>query len=690
MGKEIYHVQNDERFRDPFIDVDEMRERTLDDGRVLPYRFIHGGFAEQKVKFIICIPPKEEYKGRFFHYLSPFPGPDEEMVSLGMTGEDDKIAFALLHGAYHVESNMGSEHAFGARADSTMYWKTSAAVAEFSRAFVMKLYGCGRPYGYVHGGSGGSYKAIACIENTDAWDGAVPYVIGSPYSLPNTVVMRAQAQRVLRNQFDAILASTDVGHKPEDAMAGMTEDQAKTYREVLHLGFPPRSIVLEAAGYQSMGSVPVLMPGIKMKDPTYFTDFWTKEGYAGSDPTSNANADRIHTRTKVTAVHLPGQAMTEKQAKNGVDDSYNKMLGDANNSWIEVEHTPEGNDLYLDGAEIVIESGEAAGTRLALQAIEGNCLIIGQTFGVMDMGAVLAGIKPEDEVLIDNSDIIAVEHYYRHQVPPDTTFHAWDQFRDAAGNPITPQRPVLIGPDFCGTGTIQEGTIQGKVIVCQSLDDESTCPWCADWYRDQVIKTYGNDDNIRVYYNDRCLHGDVKLLENNVITNYLPIMRQALLDISDWVERGIEPLPTTAYIRDEGFITVPAAAKERRGMQPVVTLTANGCDVAHVKAGEEVTFEALAEIPEGAGLVTAIDYAWESDLTFGTDGMSWVEHFPNLGEFRRTESEGICGAVSHTKHAYEQPGEYFASVRVKINRTGDATDPFTQVKNIGRAKIIVE
>ena len=38
----------------------------------------------------------------------------------------------------------------------------------------------------------GGYKTIACIENTNAWDGACPFVIGSPYSLPNTITLHLE------------------------------------------------------------------------------------------------------------------------------------------------------------------------------------------------------------------------------------------------------------------------------------------------------------------------------------------------------------------------------------------------------------------------------------------------------------------------------------------------------------------
>lgn len=236
--KKIYDAKLDPEFQDSYIDADEPRERVLPDGRVPPYRYVHGGFKAKNVKFIFCFPPKEEFKGRFFQYLSPFPGPDEELASLDKTGEDDKITFCLLHGAYYVESNMGSATVFGERPDPTLCFKASAAAAEFSRKVAMEYYNCTCPYGYVHGGSGGGYKTMACIENTNAWDGAVPYVIGSPVSLPNTVTMHCRGQRILRRSFPQILDAIDAGGSG-DMYEGLNADETDALAELTRMGFPP-------------------------------------------------------------------------------------------------------------------------------------------------------------------------------------------------------------------------------------------------------------------------------------------------------------------------------------------------------------------------------------------------------------------------------------------------------------------
>lgn len=687
--KKIYHALCDAEYDDPYIDLEEKRERKLPDGTVIPYTYVHGGFQKKKVKFIFCFPEKEKFQGRFQQYLSPFPGPDEEIASLDKTGEDDKIAFALLNGAYYVESNMGATHTFGGSSEPQRVWKASAAVAEYSRKKAMEIYGCKRPYGYVYGGSGGGYKTMACIENTDAWDGAVPFVIGSPVSLPNSITLHVQGQRTLRHVYGKITDALDAGGSG-NMYEGLNADEKAMLREVTNMGFPPRQWFLEAAGVMYAGSLPVTLPGVKRKDPEYFTDFWEKPGYLGADKNSNAYRDRLVFSGVIRAVHLPETEEKEPSyVQNRVDDAWQKMLKDGKNAWIELESVPQGDDLYLEGTEIQIQSGRAAGKKLQLGGMEGNFLKIGSCYGMDDPAEVVGLLAPGDEVKLDNSDYVAVQSYYRYQVPKDRSFHAWDQFRDENGNAIYPQRKEELGYNYSGTGTVQDGDIQGKVILVQALMDESTFPWCADWYRHKIIETKGSEKDFRLYYMDRCMHGDVSWLENNMVTNYLGALHQALLDISDWVERGIEPCPSSVYKRDGGQILPAENAKERKGLQPTVTLLANGRSCAHVKVGEEVILHASAQVPQGAGKVTAMDFAFEADDTLSYTPVE-VHAFPYQGKIEENKADGCSGAESVIRHSYGKPGTYFASVRVKAERNGEKENLFTQVKNIARVRIIVE
>ena len=68
-------------------------------------------------------------------------------------GEDDFISFCLSHGAYLVETNLGS--LINGGGDQTLVYRCSAAAAEYSRRLAMDYYKAGRPYGYVTGGRDG-------------------------------------------------------------------------------------------------------------------------------------------------------------------------------------------------------------------------------------------------------------------------------------------------------------------------------------------------------------------------------------------------------------------------------------------------------------------------------------------------------------------------------------------------------
>jgi len=692
MGTVIYDPKTDPRFEKPYIDADEWRERPMPDGSVIPFRYVHGGFENTGVKFLFCFPEAEKYTGRFYQYLSPFPGPDEEVASYGRLGVNDRIGFCLANGAYSVESNMGSTAMFGGQADATLCWKSSAAVAEYSRVKAMEIYGCSRPYGYVYGGSGGGYKTMSCVENTRSWDGGAPYVIGSPYSLPNTITMHVQGQRVLRNCFGKIVDALDAGGSG-DPYENLNPDEAQMLRELTKMGFPPITWYLEARGMIDPGSLPVLTPGVKMADPSYFTDFWTVPGYMGADLSSTACRDRLQFTGKVVSVQLPGAPQEDNGiGMNGVDDAWKKQLADGSGAWIELDNIPTGENLYLEGVNITPTTGKAAGKTLLLKSIvpkpdsTGGYLTIGMCYGMDDLSGVLAALQPGDAVTLDNSDYIAIQSYYRHQCPPDLDFHAWDQFRNPDGTPAIPQRANVMGPGFTGTGMPQDGNIQCKVINIQALMDESTTPWCADWYRKKIADTKGSLKDHRVYFMERCMHGDTDALANYMVVNYMGALRQALLDLARWVEEGVEPLPSTNYVYGEdGQIHPEPDIAKRFGMQSVVTLTANGGKRADVRVGENVRFEIDVQLPAGAGEVTGIEMA---DREYSGELMG--ADFPHKLAFRRYVRDGVHGASAEASFAYAQPGTYFAAVRVSSNRTGDPNAVYTQVLNLDRARVVVK
>lgn len=680
--KELYDPKTDPVYQHPVIDVREERERPLMDGSSVKYQYLHGYFEGTNVKFVFCFPEKDQFQWRFYQHLSPFPGPDEELASLPKTGEDDVVSFALTHGGAFVESNMGSGAVFGSESDPRIFYRSSAAVAEYCRVAAQEIFGKHRIYGYVFGGSGGGYKTMSCIENTASWDGAVPYVIGSPVSLPNCLTLCAHGGRLLRHVSQQIADALEPGGSG-DIYAGLNQEEKAALEEIVKMGFPPH-----LAGYLTAGddgSLPVLAPTVKMMDPEYFTDFWTKPGYLGTEPDSNAVRDRIYLHTKVVCAGVADASGHEEKIiddRNGTDDAWRKMMTDGSSAFIEVEEAPQGEDLYLRGVDIIFESGKAKGKKLRLGSLSGNRLIPGMSFGSDDIAEVIGMIEPGDEVFLDNSDYIAIQSYHRHQVPEDPSFHAWDQYKDAEGKPIYPQRPTVISYGFTagGCGSVQDGQIQCKTIVINNLSD-GDFPWQADWYRRKVESIYGDNakDCFRLWYNANAPHGDADEVGDNLhIISYLGMLHQALVDVAAWVENGEAPADTSGYDMVDNQVKLYDDPVKRSGIQPMVDLAVNGEICTKVKAGEEVHVTAKVIMGPWAGEFESAEFSFEGE-----------QDFPYTGTVTKESADENCRYVEiETSHVFPKPGRYYAVVRVISNRKKG--DGYTRLRNLARACIIVD
>ncbi|MBI1780527.1 MAG: hypothetical protein HYR66_04070, partial [Sphingobacteriales bacterium] len=474
----------DTMFKAPYVDVDEWRDKPVH------HHYVHGGFKGTDTRFSFYFPAKEKFEGHFFQYITPVP--DNENVSQGATGEGDKIGFSVSHGAYFIESNGGGKYGAGmpgSGIDATIgAYRANAACAQFSRIVAARIYSTQKHiYGYAFGGSGGAYRTIGGLENTDGvWDGAVPYVLGSPMAIPNVFTVRIYAMRILHDKFPQIVDAIEPGGG--DMYAGLNDEEKQALTEVTKMGFPPKAWF----AYKTMGlhAFPVLYPGVKMADAKYFTDFWTVPGYDGADSTNSVRKVRIQQSSKIKMI-----ITTDLAAKFGIPQPENagQARGTADAAWksvggaeggmpvaFQLENTlPDAN--YL-GGDLIIKSGDAAGKKLFIPNVSDDKIILGTADA-----KVLAQIKVGDEVVLDNSDFLAAQTYHRHQVP-GKEYHVWDQFRDATGKPIYPQRPMLLGPLFtqAASGVLPEGKFKGKVILLGSLWDSEAFPWQQDWYRSKV------------------------------------------------------------------------------------------------------------------------------------------------------------------------------------------------------------
>ena len=660
--KAIYDPKQDPAYASPKIDCEKWREE-------LNCTYVHGTFEGTSLAFSFFFPKKEHFKGRFFQYLSPVQG--HEDAAIGRAGMEDRISFALTHGAYYVESNMGAAP-FATLPDPAVIFKASAAAAEFSRTVAMRLYGCQRPFGYVYGGSGGSYKTIACVENTRVWDGACPYVNGTPYSIPYTFTLRTEVKRVLRRVLPLVADFVEPGGiSKEELYRNLSDEEKEVLEESIRFGFPLRDWFM----YQEMddGALPIFVQMLKGFDPAYYEDFWTKEGYLGTGSTKSAQRDRIKFEANILEVHIP-EVEEGQRNLTGVDDAWqNQRVRLKGKAWLRIDKAFR-EDAYLHGMHVLFKSGQAEGYRVVLKEAHGDIAVIEPFFGAQDFTEKFGSVKEGDIVSFDNSDAIALESYQRHQLPKEG-FPAFNVYRNEDGSPKYPQREKQYGPRvaFSGCGNVQSGEFDCKMIAVAALMDESALPWMQDWYRGKVRMAHGEEESCyRLWYIDHALHGDFEKTPDDLhLVPYLGALHSALLAVSDWAERGIVPQKSTVYSVEEGVVTAEKTAKARRGLQPTVSLTANGEKCVRVKRGESVRFSAEAHLPEKAGAFENAEWSFEGE------GYASAPF----------EAEGDA-ALARAEHVYERAGTYFAVCRMTSNLYHG--DPFTRIFELDRVRIIVE
>ena len=630
-------------FAEPFADIDEERSDPV------PHRYVSGGFKGTKARFSFYFPPEEQYRGRFFHNTYPMalssdigPFPIEFEVAMGDLG------FTLDSGAYYVQTNNGGEFRNPAVDPGIPAYRTNAAAAKYSKLVAAKVYGREhRPFGYLFGGSGGAYQTVGAAENTDGvWDGFVPFVPGCDNAIPSMMSSRMHALRELRRRevFPGIADAMEPGGSG-DPYAKLNQAEAAALREITLLGHPPKGWYNHAvmdSGYFS--NIAGMIPAI---DPTYAEDFWSKPGYLGGDPDAPIHQDRVRFDTTVTGVDLGSPVRIDLAALPAFDAS---------------------------NSHLVVTGGAASGASLAIAHVrEGHVELVSH----LDP-ETLGKIAPGDSVRIDNSWALALETYHRHQLPPSEDYYGWNQFRDASGKPLYPQRQVLIGPfgTVNAAGSMSSGRHSGKMLMLAvGLDIDAFC-WQADWYRGQVEAARGEGyaENFALYFTENSHHENpMTALQRTHVVSYGGALQQALRDVAAWVEEGKRPLEPACRIVDTQLV-LPPSASERKGIQPVIELRANGGARAEVKAGETVALSARIEMPPGAGKVVGAEWDFEGTGDFaGKAGTG-------------APAQSVALAASHS---YAKPGTYFAVLRAAGQREGNAATPYGRVLNIARARVVV-
>jgi hypothetical protein len=666
----------------PYIDADH--PGTITDtttGVTVSFLYVHGGFCKVALvmgacptappgssnvvaKFSFYFPAPDQYQGRFFEgtyptlsqedATPPAPQPSGAVACSPIGTTYCSVAFAISNGAYVVSTdNAGGVPTGGALAP----YRANAAAAKFSRTVAeqMVYHTSARPRGYLYGASGGAYQTVGAMENTSGvWDGAVPQVFGTPNAIPSFMTIELLVLRVLGDKLAQVADAVAPGGSG-NPYAGLDATQTAVLQEATRLGFPLRGW-WQWATLGGGGFLATEFP-VRAIDPSYVNDFWTKPGYEGHDDPAVQTA-RIQSDTSVVS----------QAGANG----------------LVLANVPAGD---LVPADLVVTSGPFMGQSVPIVAVVGNTVVL----------LANPGITSGTTVRLDNSWLIALQYYQRHQVPtPDE--YAWNQYRGANGLPSEPQRHgncglascLLVGPILAGAtaGSVANGHFSGKMIMLESAMDVQALPWSADWYRSQAQSFLGAslDDHFRLWYMDNADHdpgGPVGTTAANAaahIVSYDGEIQQALLDLDAWVAKGIPPPASTNYTVDaDTQIQLPATAPQRRGVQPVVTLSANANGSSgqrvDVAVGQPVTFTVDARVPPGTGKIV------------------WVEwDFLGVGNYPVTAQLSHISPVLNNlqaSYAFTQPGTYFPVVRVTSQRNGDTNTPYELIMNLARVRVVV-
>jgi hypothetical protein len=494
------------------------------------------------------------------------------------------------------------------------------------------------------------------------WDGFVPYVMGSPQSIPNCFTVRVNALRVLKGKWPSIIDAIEPGGSG-DPFTGLDDEERAALEEATRTGFPPGAWF----NYVPQGGGPLVLVAsyVPVLDPTYLDDFWSKPGYLGTDSTSSVRAARIQHEAIVVGVISGGRTQ------------------------FKLSSVPTGD---LTGADVILTSGAAAGKTASLGRIDSDgkghiglvIETVGKTVDITADPAVIDSIQVGDEVRIDNSRFLALQTYHRHQFPPanpDFDYpDVYDYFRNPNGTPKVPQRGVDIGAagTLGSTGQIPTVRFNGKMIVVECLHDGDALPWQADWYRKKVAAVEGPkiDDKYRLWYVDNANHTDptTETQQTHAVA-YSGTVQYALRELSAWVEHDIVPPPTSEYRVHDGQVHVPASAAERKGIQPVVRLEVNDAERAEIAVGEAVTFTATIEVPPARGKVVSAKWDFEG-----------VGTYPDAAALGDPTAETVRLTATH---AFSKVGNYFPALRVASQREGNPDTPFARSLNFSRVRVVV-
>ena len=681
------YTVTDSAFGKPYIDRDEWRDSPY------PHRNIHGGFAGCDTRFTFYYPPAADYKSRMFQPIEGAHAGHEDAFD-GLMGQMlGGLPMIVRLGGYMVESNSGHiGDSLDAKVgpDPTVYGhRASVETARFSKYVAAQVYGEAPKYAYVWGGSGGGRRSPLCLEyGAGVYDGALPFMGGGPIDEHGTTDrIRSEqpvhfgcmfnVQRLLGDDIKLVIDAMRPGGSG-NPFVGLNSHQREELNSLYRLGYPRGDEFMISEPMGQIWLWTSISDMLQEEDAEYFANFWTKPGYVGFDNPEYVQDDLINCRVKVRKVITAGELL---QSPEFAGPEYARakpmaMMMAARGADFPLAVQLEGmHDGYLLGTGVKVLTGDAAGRQLYCTSFAEDVLFCD---GRNEANLLrFTGVKPGDEVQVDNRAFLAFCYYYRHHVSDDPA----NDFLRLDGVPIYPQHDMPLQSPLMGVA--YSGKYEGKLLWIHHTHDASLWPPQGVIYRRAVELAQGEQglsENFCLRWTQNAEHVPPTFLPSSPdratptwLVDYLPHIEQGLADLVDWVEADKKPAATNYQFVD-GRIVLPDGAAERMGVQPVVTMTANGSSRAEVERAGSVNFELHAAVPPNAGSIVSVEWDW-------------------LGQGQFEEAENLQGAKDELhitkRHSFDKPGTYYVTAKVMSHREGDLNATFRRLSNLASVRVVV-
>jgi hypothetical protein len=656
------------------VEKTEQLTFQVPNGPLIPYTEVTGHFPATNTYETLTPPIRNSPTLRKQGYIFRFPAKEvwrnRSMLQQHPTGGgrvDNQMAFT--NGAHSIQWTSA-----GDSGNAVATHRHQAAATMVAAAYANRLYGnTAKVYNYFWGCSGGGIVGMAAAENTTGiWDGVQPQCLG-PSGVANyhSFFWQAHYTAAVPEAKRKAIAEAAAPGGSGDIYAGLNEEEKAVLNEFISAGYP-----LAVIG-NSFTGLPLVDPiGIRMADPSYEDDFWSKPGYAGTNPPNYLKAALIDGWATITGITRDAAG---KITAIRFDPATVPPAGTVGDGYLEFwVYGPDGKTRLIDPERPL---GVSDRPRYSLQGpfdrATGTLTLAGtqpQRRGppqpISNSPLLLDALKVGSKVRVNNRFILSIFYYPRHSNIPGA--RSYDQYRNADGSAKYPQREdisVLLRGNY-GTmgGRVETGEIKTKTMIMEGMGDNLSWPLFNASYAEQVQRAIGKEkaeQMMRFYLHDNGNH--------STGGGEPGIFQQSIQDLMAWAERGIAPPRSTQYtIRNGQVIAAPRAA-DRHGLQPVMTLTANGAARAVVGVGQPVNLAAVIEMPPKTGPV--VQYNWTVDGT--------AEAPTNL-----TSPQPQVN-VTRTM-TFDKPGTYVVRLIVHGQRDGLLDPPNrTLVRNYKDVRVVV-